>query len=59
MWFAEWNGNKIGRITMSGAVPEYAVPTPSAFPSDITVGSDGNLWFTEVGANNIGLLLVR
>ena len=29
------------------------LPTPNSLPSDITVGPDGNLWFTEQGANKI------
>ena len=30
MWFAEKSGNRIGRITASGAMTEFNVPTPSA-----------------------------
>jgi len=37
-----------------GAVTEFAVPTASSLPYGITPGSDGNLWFTEQGANMIG-----
>lgn len=39
---------------LSSAVVEFAVPTPQSGPSGITAGSDGNLWFTESGANQIG-----
>ena len=34
-------------------IDEFAVPTAASAPCGITVGPDGNLWFTE-GANKIG-----
>jgi len=34
-------------------IREFKVPNPDSSPSDITVGADGNLWFTESNANNI------
>jgi virginiamycin B lyase len=30
------------------------VPTASSQPQGITVGGDGNIWFTEESANKIG-----
>ena len=44
----------IGRITPSGDISEYPIPTPRSGPAGITVGPDGNLWFTEQVGNNIG-----
>lgn len=45
-------------ITYSGDIcgvfTGFPVPTASAAPLGITVGSDGNLWFTEVRGNKIG-----
>jgi streptogramin lyase len=38
----------------SPLVTEFAIPTPSAAPLSITRGPDGNLWFTEFGADRIG-----
>lgn len=35
-------------------VMEFAVPTANSGPTDIAVGSDGALWFTEASGNNIG-----
>ena len=32
LWFTEFEGNKIGRITALGAIVEYPLPTPSAKP---------------------------
>jgi PKD repeat protein len=54
LWFAEANGNKIGRITTAGIVTEFTVPTGGGWPVDIVSGADGNLWFAEPGGNKIG-----
>ena len=55
LWFTEQTGgNAIGKITPSGVITEFPVPTASAQPHGITVGSDGNLWFTEPAAASIG-----
>ena len=54
LWFTEQNANKIGRITPTGAITEFPLPTPWAAPSGITSGPDGNIWFTEKAANKIG-----
>ena len=53
LWFTEYGGNKIGRITTAGSITEYPV-SPLAVPYSITAGSDGALWFTEYYANKIG-----
>lgn len=51
-WFTErsesTNANiqRIGRMTLSGQVTEYAILTGSWFTSDIITGPDGALWFT-------------
>jgi streptogramin lyase len=37
-------------------IVEYPIPTPESRPGGITQGSDGNLWFTESGANKIGTI---
>ena len=55
LWFAETNGNQIGRITTSGPITEFPIPTADSRPDGITAGPDGNLWFTEENpANKIG-----
>jgi streptogramin lyase len=56
LWFTEdgiVNGGTgaIGRLTTSGNLSEYLLPTPPGQDSgagDIAVGPDGNLWFTWV-----------
>jgi hypothetical protein len=54
LWFTEFRGNRIGRITPAGVVTEFPIPTAASGPHDITVGPDGNLWFTESAAPQIG-----
>jgi streptogramin lyase len=46
--------NHIGRITPNGIITEFPVPTVFSEPAEITVGTDGNLWFTESVGNRIG-----
>jgi virginiamycin B lyase len=50
MWFTEANSStssKVAKITTSGVVTEYPVPTARSEPNYITAGPDGNVWFTE------------
>jgi streptogramin lyase len=44
----------IGRMTTSGAINVFPTTTASSSPVDVAVGSDGNIWFTENAANQIG-----
>ena len=43
-----------GKSNISCDVTEFAVPTDSSSPAGLTVGADGNLWFTESAAGKIG-----
>ena len=54
LWFTEFAGNKIGRITPAGTFTEFPLPTANSQPIGIVTGPDGNLWFTEQGGNRIG-----
>ena len=54
LWFAEYNANKIGRITTGGILTEFLIPTANSRPLAIVAGPDGNLWFTESFSNKIG-----
>ena len=38
------------------SITEFPVPTANANPWGITAGPDGNLWFTENGANKLGMI---
>jgi hypothetical protein len=53
LWFTEWNGSKIGRITIVGAITEYLL-APGSQPLWMAAGPDGALWFTEQAGNAIG-----
>ena len=53
LWFVD--GQKIGKMTPSGAVQEFTLPAPSDGSSidlsnaQLTQGGDGNLWFIGLG----------
>jgi streptogramin lyase len=54
LWFTEPSGNAIGRITPTGTITEFPLPTPSSNPWRIAAGPDGNLWFTQPAADEVG-----
>ncbi|HTD38880.1 MAG TPA: hypothetical protein VK669_15320, partial [Candidatus Limnocylindrales bacterium] len=68
MWFSNDCGGQIGRITPSGTVTVFALPTPVALPAgdvptpstptaciaSLAAGPDGNVWFTELRTNRVG-----
>ncbi|MDX6255952.1 MAG: virginiamycin lyase, partial [Frankiales bacterium] len=54
LWIAESVANRIGRMTPSGVLTQFAVPTASAQPFGITAGPDGRLFYTEIQGNAIG-----
>ena len=62
MWFAEQGADKIGRIDpATHTIVEFALPTPPMgftvySPTDIILGPDGALWFTECDGDAIGRL---
>ena len=48
MWFTEYQGNRIGRISINGStVTEYPTGVVGQAPLFITPGTDGTLWFTD------------
>ena len=51
---AEIAGDRIGQITTTGAITEFAVPTAGGAPHQLTAGPDGALWFPETPVNKIG-----
>ena len=59
LWFAEFTGNKIGRINLKGKVREFRVPTPKSSPGQVTRGPDGAMWFTEMRADKVGRIAVE
>ena len=60
LWFTEIATNKIGRITLGGAITEFSVPAANSRPARIVPGPDGNLWFSESQmsppANKVGCI---
>ena len=59
LWFTAYDSAAIGRITPSGQISRFGIPSSPAEengpePDSIAVGADGALWFTEPGANMIG-----
>ncbi len=46
LWFTRNADARIGRITTSGEVTEFSLPTNSP-AADITAGPDGNVWFRK------------
>ena len=54
MWFTEDDGDRIGRITRTGAVREFVSGIrPGANPFGITRGTDDAMWFTEFAGDRI------
>jgi streptogramin lyase len=54
VWFTEPAANQIGRISPTGAITEFPVPTVGSSPAGIATGADGNVWFTEFDGQKIG-----
>ena len=55
VWFTEYVGNRIGRITPAGVVTEFSAGiSPQAGLALIALGPDGNLWFAESLTDRIG-----
>ena len=49
MWFTSHFPDRIGRISPSGVITQYPVPSPFEQPYNITAGPDGAVWFAAVG----------
>jgi streptogramin lyase len=51
VWFTD--GTKVGVAAIDGTVKEYPIPGAVSL-QDITLGSDGNMWYTDSGADFFG-----
>jgi virginiamycin B lyase len=52
LWFIDAGANSIGRVSTSGQIKEYSLPSSyrcDLHQAEITVGPDGALWFVEDG----------
>jgi len=63
LWFAEINGNRIGRLTpaevkagTSKGIVEYELPHANSKPQYLIVSRDDSVWFSETAGNRIGRL---
>lgn len=56
VWFTERNGNKIAEVTPKGKIKEFTIAQPGSYPETLAPGRDGNLWFTEMQAGNVGAI---
>jgi streptogramin lyase len=54
LWFSEFRGDRIGRITPAGTITEFPLAAPRSGPEGIAPGPDGNIWFAEAKADKIG-----
>lgn len=54
LWIAEPGINKIARMTPSGTIAQFAIPTANAGAAWMASGFDQSVWFTETNANKIG-----
>src|SRR5262249_15178672 len=53
LWFTG-DGNNMGRITPTGVVTEFPIPTAFSGAGPITLGADGDVYFVESQAGQIG-----
>jgi len=71
VWFTEYNNHAIGRMKTDGT-GGVAFSTPlgltnptdspsfqGSYPSEITVGPDGNLWYADEGGDRIGMVPIN
>jgi len=52
LWFTDFTGTKVGRITPAGVITEYG--GLSCPPIGIDAGPDGKIWFTQPSCGKIG-----
>ncbi|MGI8827801.1 MAG: Vgb family protein [Chloroflexota bacterium] len=57
LWFADYVGNRIGRLEVSGTgavtMKEFSIPTSNSSTDDVGLGPNGDPWFTEQNGNKI------
>jgi streptogramin lyase len=54
LWITAPGLNEIIRMTATGTISQFPLPTANAGPNRIVAGYDGALFFTETAANKIG-----
>jgi virginiamycin B lyase len=53
-WGTLQSGNRLVRISTTGEITEFEVPTPGSSPTDVVVDGAGSVWFLEFRGNKIG-----
>ena len=54
IWFTGRRGDKIAEVDGSNTVREFSIAQPGSYPEALAAGTDGDLWFTESQAQDIG-----
>jgi streptogramin lyase len=54
VWFIESAANKLARMSPTGVVTEFTVPTANSRPNGLALGTDGNIWFGQSVGSKIG-----
>jgi polyhydroxybutyrate depolymerase len=54
MWFTEFDADMIGRVSRTGVLTQFRVPTAMAGPYQIAAGPQRTMWFTEYNTTMIG-----
>lgn len=53
IWFADYLGQAIVRLTPAGVFTKFSVPTTYSSPMGATLGPDGNIWVTDYLYNRV------
>lgn len=48
IWFTEWNGHRIGTLSDTGRIKEYALPPEEESPLTLAFARDGKVWFSAL-----------
>lgn len=54
VWFTDFGGSDIGRITPNGTVTLFPTSSGSQNLEGLTIGPDGNIWYDEQDTQRIG-----
>jgi virginiamycin B lyase len=59
IWFTERTGDKIAEVMGVKHIREFKIAQEASYPEALTPGPDGDLWFTESQAQDIGRIDLR
>jgi virginiamycin B lyase len=57
LWIQYNTPDLIGRVNADGSITTFPIPTMNAVQHRITIGPDGELWYTELMADKIGRMI--